>query len=83
MERDYPQLWDRLGRDFDQMQFNIAWGKLKEAFGMCAAKAVLPMLEGVDMQPSDELRETGFTSCVAHRCASFVHSHNWVPSVSV
>ena len=72
LKSNFPDIWAALHQNAAQTKVNLEWGKEKEAFGMCAARAIPSRLPGVDVAESDELRETGFTSCTAHRFDSLL-----------
>jgi hypothetical protein len=54
-------------QDAEQLRVNLEWGKEKEPFAILAAKNKLIELKSEGVRSTDEIRETGFTSCVAFR----------------
>jgi hypothetical protein len=55
-------------QDAEQLKVNLEWGKEKESFAILAARNKLIELESEDVSTTDQIRETGLTSCVAFRC---------------
>ena len=54
-------------QDPEQLKVNLDWGKEKESFAILAAKRKLLALPSEEVRETDEIWETGFTSCIAHR----------------
>lgn len=72
MEHMCPDIWKDLHGQIEQQEVNLAWGREKEGFGMLAIKALMLKLPNTDFNRSDEVRETGFTPCTAHRYATLI-----------
>ena len=51
----------------DQLKVNLEWGKKKESFAILAAVQKLLEVQSENVKSTDEIRETGFTSCIASR----------------
>lgn len=59
-------------QDCDQLKVNLEWGKEKEYFAILAAKKKLSELQSEGVKDTDQILETGFTSCLAYRYEHFL-----------
>jgi hypothetical protein len=72
-DRDGLRAWahclnDDAGQDVESMRLNFAYGHEKEGFAVLAARKKLAALASEGILETDEIRETGLTSCMAYRC---------------